>query len=112
MIPGEIASKAISEINVKNAERLRDFLAKEFGLTSDVDFEGIYPIIALLFENRDILIGVYTFFHDLHVLEKQVQNYIANLGADVKTAESDVTLAGQELLRIFTLGAYGGGIQP
>lgn len=106
---GIIAAESV--INKENAKKLFDFLKEQFALTPDVDFEGIYPLILSLYASG-IPQGIYLFFHDLHVLERQVMNYIQSLGADVKTAENDLSLAGQELLRIFTLGAYGGGIQP
>lgn len=78
-------------VNVENAKKLVDFLKEEFGLTEDVDFQGIYPILALMFENRDVFIGIYQFFHDLHVLEVQIQHYLELLGADIATAEKDVS---------------------
>lgn len=111
MISSAALSEIQKEVTPENIRKLRDFLADQFGLTQDVNFEGIYPLILSAYASG-IPQGILLFFHDLHILERQVMNYLASLGSDVKTAESDLSIAGQELLRIFTLGAYGGGIQP
>lgn len=87
----ELGTQEIENVvNVQNAKKLIEYLKEEFGLTEDVDFEGIYPILALMFEHRDVIKGMYMFFHDLHVLEKQIQNYLELLGADIGKAEKIV----------------------
>lgn len=89
MIAADELSKVVT---AQNVEKLRDYLASEFGLDKDSEFEGIYPLILALW-GSGIPQGVYQFFKDMHILEKQVMNYLGQLGADVKTAETDVALS-------------------
>lgn len=87
MIPGIAANEIKKEITPENVKKLKDFLAEEFGLNQDADFEGIYPLILALW-GSGIPQGIYQFFHDLHVLEKQLQIYMSSLGSDISTAET------------------------
>jgi len=97
------ASEAQKVFNEQNARKLIDFLKEQFALTSDVDFEGLYPLILSLYVSG-VPQGIYQFFHDLHVLEKQIQNYLGTLGADVKTAENDLVQTGLNWAEYFHLG--------
>ena len=97
MIPG-MASKELTPENVK---KLKDYLAEQFGLTQDDNFDGIFPLLLALW-GSGIPISVYQFFHNLLVLEKQIQQYLESLGADIATAES--TLNSLSTLGPLTLG--------
>lgn len=81
---------AVKEITPENVKKLKDYLAEQFGLTQNDDFAGIFPLILALW-GSGIPIGVYQFFHNLLVLEKQIQQYLASLGADIATAENDLS---------------------
>lgn len=98
MIPGAIAK----ELTPDNLETLKDFLADQFGLTEDNDFQGIIPLLIAAY-GSGIPQGIYQFFHDLHVLERQIQNYLAALGSDITSAEKSLT-TGLPL----TIGLTGG----
>lgn len=89
MIPGIAANEIKKEITPENVKKLKDFLAEEFGLNQDADFEGIYPLILALW-GSGIPQGIYKFFHDLHVLEKQIQIYMETLGSDISAAETAI----------------------
>lgn len=96
MMPSDLNDlKAAVKKAEPELERLRDFLADQFGLTKDANFEGIYPLLLVLYASG-IPQGIYLFFHDLRILERQIMNYIATLGADIKTAESDVYGVGKD----------------
>lgn len=64
-------------------ETLAREIAHEFGLTGDEDFQGLYLLIALLYN------FVYPTMHDLSVLIKQTSAYLDSLGA---TAEKVATV--------------------
>lgn len=89
------ASQVLTEENVK---KLKDFLADQFGLTSDVDFEGIYPALIALW-GSGIPQGVYASLKLAYYIEKQVSTYLAQLGADVAAVENFASSAGSTILK-------------
>lgn len=111
MIPGIAADQAVNVVS-EIPGKVRTFYADFMQWLESEDSEIKIASLAEILYASGIPQGAYLFLHDLHVLERQIMNYIASLGADIKTAESDLSIAGQEMLRVLSLGAYGGGIQP
>ena len=81
LVAGELIKNA-PEIKAQ-AESLAREIAREFGLTSEADFIGLYELLLLTY------VTVYPTAHNLNVLIKQVQLYLEGLGSDVKTAEKE-----------------------
>ena len=76
-------------------------IAHEFGFTSEEDFLGLYEAIVLVYS-----LG-YPTVHNLNVLIKQVQNYLEQLGSEVKKAEVDVQKGLSEIPHIHWQGLKG-----
>ena len=65
-----------------------------FALTKDENFEGVYPLLIILYQKGlPILKESEDFLHDLRVLERQIMHYMAMLGSSIETAKSDVAAA-------------------
>lgn len=82
-IAGTTASKVVTPANVK---KLKGYLAKEFGITPEDNWEGLYLAAAALY-GSGIPQAVYDALKLLFYIEKQVSAYLQTLGADLNAVD-------------------------
>jgi hypothetical protein len=71
------------------AKELLNEILRNAGLTKEENFEGIYPLLIILFtELYPVYKATKQFLHDMLILERQTMNYLELLGAPISDAES------------------------
>lgn len=105
MIAAQVALEAAPEIK-KELHTFVDLLVEFF---SGPDSQEKIAAVLMTLYASGIPQGIYSFFHDLHVLEKQIQLYIESLGSDIKAAESTLSSYEQDISNYFRFIEQGPG---
>lgn len=107
--PQVIAAKEIVK-GLKELKPVTREILEQFGISKDNNFEGLLPLIALVYpEAKSLALFSIKFAKNLLVLEGQIMNYLETIGNDLNSAVKTVNNVSSGLTTSgdYTIGVGG-----